>query len=80
MEFTHPTSLIPAAWLDDAQLRRELADLHRVERAVERHCEPVQRKAFRDRLGELDAEYLRRFPTARHRWPWRVWEPVPGDA
>jgi len=80
MEYSHPTSLIPVAWLDDAQLRRELADLHRVERAVERHCEASQRKAFRARLNELDGEYLRRFPTARDRWPWRLWDPIPGDA
>jgi hypothetical protein len=76
MDFTHPTSPIPVAWLDDAQLRRELADLHRMERAVERHCEASQRRAFRERLNELDGEYLRRFPTARDRWPWRLWEPV----
>jgi hypothetical protein len=76
MDFTHPTSLVPVQWLDDAQLRRELADLHRMERAVERHCEPSQRKALRDRLNALDGEYLRRFPTARDRWPWHLREPV----
>lgn len=80
MEYTHPASLIPALWLDDTQLRLELADLHRVERAVEKHCEPSQRKALRERLNELDGEYLRRFPSARDRWPWRVWDPVPEDA
>ena len=77
MDFSHPTSLIPVAWLDDAQLRRELADLHRMERAVERHCEASSRKAFRARLDELDSEYLRRFPTARQRWPWGLLEPLP---
>jgi len=77
MDYTHPTSLIPVVWLDDAQLRRELADLHRMERAVERHCEANERRAFRERLNELDGEYLRRFPTARDRWPWRLWDPMP---
>jgi hypothetical protein len=77
MDYSHPTSLIPVAWLDDAQLRRELADLHRMERAVERHFEAGERRAFRKRLDELDDEYLRRFPSARSRWPWRLLEPIP---
>jgi len=80
VDYMHPTSLVPAAWLDDARLRRELADLHRLERALEQHCQPGQRRALKERLTELDGEYLRRFPTARHRWPWRVWEPLAGDA
>ncbi|HEX6683721.1 MAG TPA: DUF6158 family protein [Candidatus Limnocylindrales bacterium] len=80
MDYTRPSNLIPVAWLDDSQLRKELADLHRLERAVKHHCLPSQREALLARLADLDAEYLRRFPTARDRWPWRVWEPLAGDA
>jgi hypothetical protein len=71
MDYTNPRNLIPAEWLDDTQLRRELADLHRLERAVVERCLPNQRDMLRIRLAELDAEYLRRFPSARDRWPWR---------
>lgn len=80
MDYTHATHPIPAASLDDAQLRRELAELHRIESAVKRHCPPGRHRALRERLSELDGEYLRRFPTARDRWPWRVWDPVQEDA
>jgi transposase len=80
MDHTHPARLIPAETLDDAQLRQELADLHRLERAIGEHCLPSQHDALRVRLAELDAEYLRRFPSARESWPWARVEWLPETA
>ncbi|WP_162907035.1 DUF6158 family protein [Allorhizocola rhizosphaerae] len=62
--------LIPAAQLDDSQLRQELVTTHQVEAAVRDHCLPEQRAVLQARLADLDAEYLRRYPDARAKWPW----------
>jgi hypothetical protein len=64
------TSLIPPEKLDDAQLRKELATIHQVDLAVRDQCLPEQREQIKARLADLDAEYLRRYPHARAKWPW----------
>lgn len=64
------TSLIPATQLDDTRLRQELVATHQVEQAVRNHCLPSQRELILARMADLDAEYLRRFPDARAKWPW----------
>lgn len=73
-----PWPLTPANLLTDDQLRRELADTHRIAAAIdERRCLPRQRQALSARLAELDTEYLCRYPGARQRWPWAPAQPLP---
>lgn len=55
--------------LDDEQLRRQLADLHRLVTAVEARGVRPDGPLIRH-LADLDREYLRRFPQAAARWPW----------
>jgi hypothetical protein len=65
--------LTPAGLMTDDQLRRELADTHRLAAALdEGRCLPGQRRALSERLTELDTEYLRRYPQARESWPWSM--------
>lgn len=64
------TSLIPPEQLDDAQLRKELVTIHQVDMTVRDQFLPEQRALIRARLADLDAEYLRRYPHARAKWPW----------
>ncbi len=64
------TPLIPAEHLDDTQLRQELVAMHQVEMAIRDQFPPEQREVITARLADLDAEYLRRFPHARAKWPW----------
>jgi hypothetical protein len=63
--------LIPAAEMSDAELRRELAATHVLELTVRECGLPVQRAYLEVRVAELDSEYLRRYPQAASRWPWR---------
>ncbi|GAA2358486.1 hypothetical protein Cme02nite_34610 [Catellatospora methionotrophica] len=63
--------LRPAADLDDAQLRVELANTHAVVGLTGLRAVPRDRAMLQTRLDELDAEYLRRFPAAAASWPWR---------
>jgi hypothetical protein len=66
-----PRPLAPASVMTDDQLRRELADTHRIAAAIDpRRCLPGQRQVLSARLAELDSEYLYRYPHARDRWPW----------
>ena len=66
-----PQPLTPANLMSDDQLRRELADTHRIAIAIDvQRCLPGQRRALSARLAELDDEYLCRYPCARDRWPW----------
>jgi len=70
MNDTAGLRLPPVEWLDDDQLRQELADAHRVDQALSGRFGSEQRAALQSRLAELDHEYLRRFPQATARWPW----------
>lgn len=63
-------TLRPAADLDDAELRVELANAHAVGNLVNLLAVPRDRAMLQTRLDELDAEYLRRFPAAAATWPW----------
>jgi hypothetical protein len=63
--------LMPAAEMSDARLRRELIETHVLELAVRERGLPVQRAYLEVRTAELDSEYLRRYPHAADRWPWR---------
>lgn len=63
-------ALRPAAELDDAQLRVELANTHAVGNLVHLRAVPLDRAMLQTRLDELDGEYLRRFPAAAATWPW----------
>lgn len=66
-----PPVLVPARELDDEQLRRELADTHRLAAGIDPQvCLPGQQSVLKQRLAELDTEYLARFPQARRSWPW----------
>ncbi len=65
-----PGTLRPAAELDDAQLRVELANTHAVNDLVHMRAVPRDRAMLQTRLDELDGEYLRRFPAAAATWPW----------
>lgn len=64
-------TLRPAADLDDAQLRVELATTHAVGSLADLRAIPRDRGMLQTRLDELDGEYLRRFPGAAASWPWR---------
>jgi hypothetical protein len=73
-----PWPLTPASLMTDDQLRREVADTHRLAAVIdERLCLPRQRRALSARLDELDTEYLRRYPSARDTWPWATALPTP---
>ncbi|GAA2381775.1 hypothetical protein Cme02nite_52540 [Catellatospora methionotrophica] len=53
---------VPAADLADEDLFRELAALHRTRHATLRHGSDAALSHHTDRLVELEADYLRRFP------------------
>jgi hypothetical protein len=69
-------AIVPARDMDDTELRRVLADTHRLAEALSARVAPDVRDELYRRCDELDAEYLRRFPGARETWPW----PVPAVA
>lgn len=68
---------VPACDMDDAELRRELAETHRMADALSDGIAPDLRAALQRRCDELDAEYLARFPGARSTWPWPIASLVP---
>jgi len=56
--------------LEDHELRMALVHGHQLLPLIDRRGLPTEREALRQRLAELDREYLRRFPHAARRWPW----------
>jgi hypothetical protein len=56
--------------MDDAELRRELAETHQLAEALSAHIAADLRATVQRRCAELDAEYLHRYPSARATWPW----------
>lgn len=67
---------VPACDMDDAELRRELAETHRLAGALTAGVAPDLQPALQRRCDELDSEYLARFPSARATWPWPIAQPV----
>ena len=53
---------IPAGSLDDEDLLRELASLHETRHDTLRHGSDDALQRHSERMAELEAEYLRRFP------------------
>jgi hypothetical protein len=58
---------IPGSELADADLQRELGELHRTRNDTLRHGSDNALANHNERLAELEEEYLRRFPAARGR-------------
>ena len=56
------TGGIPAGELDQDDLLRELEHLHATRNETLRHGSPDSLTAHTQRMGELEDEYLRRFP------------------
>jgi uncharacterized protein DUF6158/uncharacterized protein DUF2795 len=60
-----PTNLpmgVPPEGLDDADFLRELQEIHRTRHDTLRHGSDDALANHTDRMAELEAEYLRRFP------------------
>lgn len=57
------TTGIPPQHLSDADLLRELASLHRTRNDALRHASPHALAEHSARIGLLEGEYLRRWPT-----------------
>lgn len=53
---------VPSSELSDPDLLREMWDLHRTRHETLRHASDHALSHHTDRLAELEAEYLRRFP------------------
>ena len=53
---------VPANELDDADLMRELASVHRTRHDTLRHGAEESLQEHTRRMAELEVEYLRRFP------------------
>jgi Family of unknown function (DUF6158) len=57
-----PGSGVPAIELGDADLFRELGEVHRTRNATLRHGSDQALANHDDRMADLEAEYLRRYP------------------